>query len=262
MRARHISGDILIVLTIAFSIYLAVVVPPRIHAVVQKDSYTKIFRYEMIVCVLFLLFALDLRFTFLSCAKSGVLLVIGWIARLLLITICAFCLFLLVRITAGCFIRSDGRANHAIVLGLALENGKPTDDLLARLDAAEQFAAENPDGILILTGGNPDESGKTEAAVMRDLLIQRGIPDMKLILEDHAKTTRENFRNTAKIIDPLAPVILISSNYHMDRAARTAESVGFTQILRRPASSSTLLFGADIMWEMMLELNEMTLKQE
>ncbi len=262
MKARQTAGNILIILMVLFTIYLAIIMVHRIQSVVQKDSYVKIFRYEIIICVLFLLFALDLRFIFLSHAKSGVLLIIGWALRLLIIAACAFCVFLLVRITVGSVIRSDGRANHAIVLGLALENGKPTDDLLARLDTAEQYAAENPEGMLVLTGGNPDESGKTEAAVMRDLLIQRGLPETKLILEDRAETTKENFRNTAKMIDPGSPVILISSNYHMDRAVRTAESVGFTQILRRPASSSALFFGANVMWEMMLELNEITLKQE
>ncbi len=262
MNARRKAGNILILLTVLFMIYLAVIMIHRVHAVVQKDSYMKIFRYEMIVCVLFLLFALDVRFNFLSHAKSGILLIVGWAARLLIIAICAFCVFLLVRITAGSVIRSAGEANHAIVLGLALENGRPTDDLLARLDTAEQYASENPDGMLVLTGGNPDESGKTEAAVMRELLIQRGVPETKTILEDRAETTKENFRNTAKMIDPSAPVMLISSNYHMDRAVQAAESAGFAQILRRPASSSAVFFGANVMWEMILELNEMTLKQE
>ncbi len=262
MKARQIAGDIPLVLTIVFTIYLAVVMNHRIQTVVQKDSYMKIFRYELIVCALFLLLALDVRFSFLSGAKSGVLLILGWAARVLIIAVCAVCVFLLVRITVGSVIRSDGQAKHAIVLGLALENGKPTKDLLSRLDTAEQYATENPEGRLILTGGNPGESGKTEAAVMQELLIQRGVPGARLILEDRAETTRENFQNTAKMIDPGEPVILISSNYHMDRAVRTAESAGFTKVLRRPASSSAVLFCADVMWEMMLELNEMTLKKE
>ncbi len=262
MKARHIAGNILIVLTVLFTIYLAAVMIHRIQKVVQKDSYIKIFRYEIIACVLFLLLALDIRFDFLSHARGIVLLIIGWALRVLMIAICAFCVFLLARITAGSFLRADGPANHAIVLGLALENGQPTEDLLARLDAAEQYAAENPEGTLVLTGGNPDESGKTEAAVMRELLIQRGLPEERLLTEDRAETTKANFRNTAKMIDPGEPAALISSNYHMDRAVRTAEDVGFTKILRRPASSSPLYFGANVMWEMILEINEMTLKEE
>ena len=65
-------------------------------------------------------------------------------------------------------------------------------------------------------------------------------------------------------VDPVPeePVVLITSNYHMDRASQTAASAGFTRILRRPAPSSVLHFGANVMWEAVLELNELTLKQE
>ncbi|MBR4165228.1 MAG: YdcF family protein, partial [Lachnospiraceae bacterium] len=83
----------------------------------------------------------------------------------------------------------------------------------------------------------------------------------KMVLEDQAKTTRDNFRNTAGILEPDVPVVLISSNYHMDRAVQTARSAGFTHIIRRPAPSSFRLYGANVMWEAVMELNELTLKR-
>ena len=64
------------------------------------------------------------------------------------------------------------------------------------LDYLERY----PEAQLILTGGNADESGRTEAAVMRDILIEQGVPDDRLILEDQAQTTKENFRNIAGIV--------------------------------------------------------------
>ena len=131
-----------------------------------------------------------------------------------------------------------------------------------RLDAAEAYLRENPQAVLILTGGNPDESGRTEAAVMRDLLAARGVAADRMVLEDRAEDTRENFRNTARLVDPGEPIVLISSNYHMDRAVRTAKRAGFAEVLRRPAPSSALHFGANVMWEVILELNEMTLKKQ
>ena len=254
-------GDLLIALAAGFTIYLSVVMIRRINAVVLKESYVKIFRYELAACGFFILFALDVRFGFLGKAANKALLVGGWILRITVILVCAVLLFFLTKVTVGSFIRSEGIAGHAIVLGLALEDGKPTGDLLARLDTAEHYIAENPESKLILTGGNPDETGKTEAAVMRDLLLQRGIPEEKMILEDQAETTKENFLNTAKMIHPEEPVVLISSNYHMDRAARTAKNTGFTRVLRMPAPSSAINYGANVMWEAMLELNELTLKQ-
>ena len=123
------------------------------------------------------------------------------------------------------------------------------------------YLEEYPEARLILTGGNADESGRTEAAVMRDILAERGVTSERMILEDQAKSTKDNFRNTAQIIDPDQPVVLISSNYHMERAAQTAKSAGFSKILRLPARSSFLCYGANVMYEVVLELNELTLKQ-
>ena len=81
-----------------------------------------------------------------------------------------------------------------------------------------------------------------------------------MILEDQAESTKDNFRNTAQMIDPGKPVALISSNYHMDRAVQTARNAGFSNILRVPAPSSFISYGANVMYEVILELNELTLK--
>ncbi len=78
-----------------------------------------------------------------------------------------------------------------------------------------------------------------------------------MILEDRAETTKDNFRFAAEVTDPAAPVVLISSNYHMDRAVRTAHEDGFTELLRLPAPSDALYFGVNMFWEVMLDLNDM-----
>lgn len=72
-----------------------------------------------------------------------------------------------------------------------------------------------------------------------------------------AETTKDNFRNTAQIIDPGRPVVLISSDYHMDRAVQAAEAAGFTDILRLPAPSSFINYSANILSEVILELVEL-----
>ena len=261
MKARSIIGDILILLAVLFTAYLSAVMIHRIRTVVLKDDYIKVFRYELAACACFILFALDVRFGFFTKPGPVVLKAAGWALRAIVILVTAVVLFLMGRIAAGSFIRTDVPARNAIVLGLALENGKPADDLLSRLDTAEQYAKANPDAVLILTGGNPDGSGRTEAAIMRDLLAERGIPEDRMVPEDRAETTKDNFRNTALLVSPDEPVVLITSDYHMDRAVRTAKNAGFTRVYRLPAPSSPLLYGANVMWEAVLELNELTLKQ-
>lgn len=260
-KPRRIIGDILIALTVIFTLYLCVIMSHRINTVVLKDSYMKIFLYERIVCMFFLLFALDVRFGFFTGMKAVPIKVLGWVLRILVVFVVCVILFFSGRIIAGGFLQSAGEAKTALVLGLALENGKPTNDLLSRLDTAQRYLGGHPDATLILTGGNPDASGKTEAAVMREYLLERGVPEEKLRLDDQAETTKENFLDAKKMIDPNDPVVLVTSDYHMDRAVRTAKAAGFTDVMRLPAPSSTLFFGANVLWEVILELNELTLKQ-
>ena len=44
----------------------------------------------------------------------------------------------------------------------------------------------------------------------------------------------------------------------MDRAVSIARSAGFTNVLRLPAPSSPLSFGANVMWEVIQEIDAMT----
>lgn len=259
-KFRRFTGTVLIILSIAFTIYLSVIMVNRINAVVLKDSYITIFKYELVICALFLVFSVDFRTGFLTRMRKKFFKFIGWLLRIAVILAAGFVLFLCAKTAIGGSIVTPGTADNAIVLGLALQNGQPAPDLLDRVDRAAEFSRENPDATLILTGGNPDENGMTEAAVMRGLLAERGIDPAKTVLEDQAKTTIENFRNTAQMIDPARPVVLISSDYHMDRAVRTAEDAGFTYVIRKPAPSSKTGYAANIMWEVIHEINRLTSK--
>ncbi len=258
---RRIIGDILLVLAVLLTADVSIVMLRKINAVVLKADYQEVFQYELILCAVLLLFALDVRFNLFTRSKYTIARIAGWILRTIVALLTLVILFFCGKVICGSMINSAGQAENAIVLGLALENGSPTDDLLARLDTAQAYLEDYPEAHLILTGGNADESGRTEAAVMREILAERGVPDECMILEDQAESTKENFLNTAQIIDPGKPIVLISSDYHMDRAVQTAHSAGFSEILRLPAPSSCFSYGANVLNEVVLELNELTLRR-
>lgn len=258
---RRIIGDILLVLAVLLLIDAAFVMPAKIHAVVQKADYQEVFMYEMILCMILLLFALDIRYNVFTRWKPVILRGIGWLMHTVIVLFSAAIIFLCGKVIIGSMVNTAGQADYAIVLGLALENGKPAPDLLARLDTARDYLERYPEAQLILTGGNADESGRTEAAVMRDILIEQGVPDDRLILEDQAQTTKENFRNIAGIVSVKDPVVMISSNYHMDRAFRIASENGFTHVMRLPAPSEFKAFGANMLSEVVLDLNDQTKKK-
>lgn len=256
-RVRKIIGDVLLALVVLLIADVAFVMPARINAVVRKADYRGVFMYEIILCAILLVFALDVRFNLFTRWKSAILRAVGRLLRAVVVLMSAVIVFFCGKVIIGGMINTADRADYAIVLGLALENGKPAPDLLARLDAAREYLNKYPEARLILTGGNADGSGRTEAAVMRDILTERGVPEDRLILEDQAQTTKENFGNIAGIVSAGKPVVMISSDYHMDRAVRNASESGFTQVMRLPAPSGFLAYGANMLSEVVLDLNDL-----
>ena len=256
-KLRRAAGGVFVVLILAFTVYLSAVMLHKIHSVALAATYRKIFLYELVLCGVLLVFALDLRFDLFTRIRCVPLLAVGWLLRILVAAAAAAILILGGVIAAGGFVRDAGPTACAIVPGMALENGRPTRDLRLRLRTAVTYAEQNPDAVLLLTGGNPDENGRSEAAVMRDLLAEMGFAQDRLLLEEQATDTRENFRNAARMIDPSAPVTLITSGYHMNRAVEMAEDAGFSDVRRLPAPSDPLRYGVNLMWEIILKLDNL-----
>ena len=255
---RKILGNILLILFVLLIIDVVFVMTARINAVVLKKDYRGVFKYQLILCAILLLFALDVRFNVFTRWKLAILKAFGWLLRAVIVLLSVVILFFCGKVITGGMVNTAGQADYAIVLGLALENGEPTPDLLARLDTARVYLERYPEAYLILTGGNADESGRTEADVMRNVLIEQGVPEDRLILEDQAQTTKENFSNIAEIVTSEEPVVMISSNYHMDRAVRNASESGFSHVMRLPAPSGFLAYGANMLSEVVLDLNDFT----
>ena len=253
-----VIGDILLALVVLLAADVLFVMPAKINSVVLKTDYRKLFLYELMLCAILLLFALDVRFSLFTWWKPAVLNGIGWVLRVVIVLLSAVILFFCGKVIAGGIINTAGQAEYAIVLGLALENGKPVPDLTARLDTARAYLEKYLEAKLILTGGNADETGRTEAAVMRDILTEKGVPEGRLILEDQATSTKENFQNIVGMLQADESVVMISSNYHMDRAVRNAKEAGFTHVMRLPAPSSFLAYGANMLSEVILDLNDLT----
>lgn len=254
-KARRIIGDILIGWTVFFTVYLIVGMLYRIHAVPNPDTYREVLRDEMCISVLLLLLALDLRTGFLTRLRAVPVKVVGFGIRI------AFCgAFAVVFGLAGNAVFrgiacTASSAEYVIVLGMALENGKPNQDLLYRVTAAEDYAAKHPEVTLIVTGGNQTQDALSEAEVMKRLLMNDGVDEKRIITEDRAETTRQNFENAAKIIDSSEPVVIVTSNYHMVRAVNIARRAGFTSVEQLPAPSDPVFYGVNIMWEVIGELD-------
>ena len=114
-----------------------------------------------------------------------------------------------------------------LLLGVALgENDAPTDELRARVDAAVA-AYHRLGGLLIMPcGGCTRGHQRTEAEVMTELLLAAGIPAEDIRPESASRTTVENFRNARKLLGGRGTVLVVTSDYHLRRAVRTARRAG------------------------------------
>ncbi len=254
---RGMIGNLLIILSALYTLYLIIIMLYKTRVIVEKSSYMTVFTFEMVICVFMLIGAFDVRFGFLTAMKHKWLRTVGWGVRALVCLVVAFVLILFVAIVVNSFIRNDEPVKNVIVLGMALEDGKPNKDLINRVDTAYRYAEKNPEATLIVTGGNKGENGKTEADVMRELLVERGLPESRIITEDEAVDTVANFENVAKKIGTMEPVMIVSSSYHLLRACGIAKKKGFEDIRRLPARASLPFWLANVTWEIVCEANSL-----
>ena len=108
---------------------------------------------------------------------------------------------------------------------------------------------------MIVTGGNAGENGETEARVGKRLLMAEGVPEERIRLEEKAAETRENFMYLARMVNPAEELVVVTSNYHMERAVTIAASQGFTHVRRLPAPANLWTFGMNLMWEGIMKLD-------
>ncbi|MDR0196969.1 MAG: YdcF family protein [Oscillospiraceae bacterium] len=113
-----------------------------------------------------------------------------------------------------------------IVLGCqVLKNGEPSPMLVGRLAAARDVLLENENFSCVVTGGRGANEPAAEASVMRDWLIENGVPAEKIFTEDESTDTRENLRFARDVVarNNLADdIVIVSDGFHLYRAELNA----------------------------------------
>ena len=121
--------------------------------------------------------------------------------------------------------------DYVIIHGAGLLDGDRISRLLQeRLDKAVDVYRKDPSAtILIPSGGRGGDETVSEAEAMKGYLLESGIPEEDIIMEDQSKTTMENLKFSKEIIDGREGrkyVALVTSNYHVYRALRYCRRVG------------------------------------
>lgn len=151
-------------------------------------------------------------------------------------------------------------AETVIVLGCKVDGTTPSLQLKNRCAVAAQFLKEKPYAVAVLSGGQGPDEDISEAECMKRLLVEAGIDESRLYLEENSTNTRENLANSYEIIknNSLPQSILVVTNeYHQCRAMLICRDLGFDLFHSRSCRTSAYSFLTFLTRDMMGVVKEL-----
>lgn len=125
-----------------------------------------------------------------------------------------------------------GDEEYIIALGAGLYGDVPSMVMASRMDALEQYMAEHPQAVAIVTGGQGEIETISEAEAFRRGLEDAGIDASRIIIEDKALNTTQNLEYSAQIIKEREGSLervscaVLTNEFHLWRGKMLARSVG------------------------------------
>jgi vancomycin permeability regulator SanA len=139
-----------------------------------------------------------------------------------------------------------GHADAVVVLGAGLRpDGTASTSLLRRVDAAAELYGRDVAPRVILSGDahrEPDGTAYDEPAVMRDRMLELGVPDDALVLDREGFDTDTTCRRAREVYG-VRRAVVVTQRYHLRRtlfgcarAGLDAVGVGVPAPTTRPAA--------------------------
>ena len=166
----------------------------------------------------------------------------GRVLKIIFFCCCAvFALLLIFVAVSGYSDTATKQEKAVIVLGAGLRGERVTDLLARRLDAAYDYHLENPNAVIVVTGGQGPGEDIPEARAMKAYLVEKGVPEKQIVEEASSTSTEENFCFAREILEQHGlsqdePVAYVTNAFHCYRAAKYAAAAGFTNVNAIPAS--------------------------
>lgn len=116
-----------------------------------------------------------------------------------------------------------------VVLGCKVKPSGPSLMLTTRLNATFSYLSENPDLVCVLSGGQGTDEHMSEAQAMKEWLIEKGIDEKRLYIEDNSTSTKENLSFSINLIREAGlseKVTIITNEFHQYRAKLIAQNLG------------------------------------
>lgn len=116
-----------------------------------------------------------------------------------------------------------------IVLGARVRpDGTLSNSLEYRLETAMQAYEQGMADYLIVCGAQGKDEPCAEAQAMRDYLVERGVPESCVFLDDESFNTRQNIENARAIMQEqgFESAIVVTNAYHVARAKALCADAG------------------------------------
>lgn len=116
-----------------------------------------------------------------------------------------------------------------VVLGCRVYGTSPSLMLKERLDAAYEYLEEHLDVSCVVSGGQGENEDISEAKCMYNYLIDKGIDEKRIFLEDQSTSTRENLLFSKNVIeqnDLPEAMTIVTNEFHQYRAFLIAKNLG------------------------------------
>ena len=85
-----------------------------------------------------------------------------------------------------------GEPRAMVVLGCQVKPWGPSILLQDRLDKALEYWEEHPEMVIVVSGAQWPDEPSTEARAMADYLMEKGVPEENILLEENSHNTIQN----------------------------------------------------------------------
>jgi uncharacterized SAM-binding protein YcdF (DUF218 family) len=159
-------------------------------------------------------------------------------------------LFILLALFVGTFLVIEGfilyyaqkepkrEPDILIILGARLYGTVPSPALKNRLDRGLEYLTAHPEALVIVSGGLGRGEEMTEASAMKSYLMEKGIDEKRILLEDRSYNTYENIKFSLETLKEKHPDLpaehllfgVVTNDFHVFRGIQTAKDFGLDTI--------------------------------
>lgn len=121
-----------------------------------------------------------------------------------------------------------------IILGARLYGSVPSPSLKERLETGYDYLVSHENAIAVVSGGIGKGEDISEAAAMKDYLLEKGIKEERILVEDKSTNTFQNITFSKELVKEKFPefdlgsekIGIVTNDYHVFRGVMMAKRFG------------------------------------